>query len=565
MMIQTRLIVLDGVCWPGFAAACRQGRVPTLTRLAASGATGLLHGVAHQGRIGAAASIASGHWPEASGLWFREEAWAGGVRPATMASWQVPPFWATLAAAGATTASITWPGCAPGAAAAGLHVDDRYPRALGQTVQGWALPPDCCPPAWREDLADRRIHPTAITTGHLLPLVPDLGAVDQAATDALGRLAITMAEAATAQGAAAWMFADRRPDVAALWLSWLGDIRAGTAVAAPPPWDHVVAGAWTFLDTLVGALAALAGNDRLLIVGTGWGGAPGLVLAHGPGIAPGMGLPAAQQIDIAPTILAWHGLADPGLAGRPLPLGVDGACRDVAPPLPVPDDNAAIAAKLLAPLLAEGFAPPPPPAPHWQAARALALGRLLLDRDAEAAEAAAEVALAVLPDNPDALTLKAWCRYAADDAAGVDDIGVRLAAIAPDRPWGAMARGAAAAMRGDIAAARPWLAAAAQGDAETRLRVARAWLRLRQPAAATALLGPLAVELPGRVDVRMAQTEAATAAGNHYETEMALRAALAIDPFEDQAWAALEALLVRLGRSSEAARAGAMLAQLQVR
>jgi len=65
--------------------------------------------------------------------------------------------------------------------------------------------------------------------------------------------------------------------------------------------------------------------------------------------------------------------------------------------------------------------------------------------------------------------------------------------------------------------------------------------------------------------VRMAQAEAAAAAGNHYETEMALRAALAIDPFEDQAWAALEALLVRLGRSSEAARAGAMLAQLQVR
>jgi predicted AlkP superfamily phosphohydrolase/phosphomutase len=98
MMIQTRLIVLDGVCWPGFAAACRQGRVPTLARLAAAGATGLLHGVAHQGRIGAAASIASGHWPEASGLWFREEAWAGGVRPATMASWQVPPVWPEIRA-----------------------------------------------------------------------------------------------------------------------------------------------------------------------------------------------------------------------------------------------------------------------------------------------------------------------------------------------------------------------------------------------------------------------------------------------------------------------------------
>jgi hypothetical protein len=564
-MIQTRLIVLDGVCWPGFAAACRQGRVPTLARLAAAGATGLLYGVPHQGRIGAAASIASGHWPEASGLWFPEEAWAGGVRPATIASWQRPPLWASLAAAGIGTASVAWPGSAPGGSAAGLHVDDRYPRALGQTVQGWALPPDCCPPAWRDELADRRIHPTAITTGHLLPLVPDLGAVDQAATDALGRLAITMAEAATAQGAAAWIFAHRRPDTAALWLSWLGDIRAGTAAAARSPWDHLVAGAWTFLDTLVGALAALAGNDRLLIVGTGWAAAPGLVLAHGPEIAPGTGLPAAQQIDIAPTILAWHGLADPGLAGRPLPLGVDRACRDVPPPPPQPAEPSAAAAAYLAPLLAEGFAPPPPPSPRWQAARALALGRLLLDRDAAAAEATAEAALAAVPDNPDALTLKAWCRYAADDAAGVDAIGVRLETLAPDHPWGAMARGAAAAMRGDAGAARPFLDAAAKGDAETRLRVARAWLRLRQPAAAMALLGPLAVELPGRAEVRLAQAEAAAAVGNHYETEMALRAALVIDPYVEQAWAELETLLVRLGRRSEATRAAAMLAQLQVR
>lgn len=560
--MRTIVIALDGLCWPGFAAACRQGRVPNLARLAAAGATGLMRGVPQQGRIAAATSLATGVWPETSGVWFPSEAWAGGGRPLTLASWQRLPVSATLGAAGIDTASIAWPGIAPGAALPGLHIDDRYPLCLGQTADGWALPPDCCPPAWRDELADRRIHPTAITTQHLLPLVPELGMVDQGATDALSRLATAMAEAATAQGAAAWVLADRRPTVAMVWLRWLGDIRAA-ATGAAVPFDHLVNGAWTFLDTLVGALAALCNGERLLVVGTGWGEAPGLVLLRGPGIAAGSGLPPAHQIDLAPTLLACHDLVDADLAGRQLPIaGLATPRRRIIAPTPTPSDDSA-AAELLASLRAEGFHPPPPPPAQWHAARALRLGQMLLSRDPVAAEAAADAALASEPDNPDALTLKAWCRYIADDAAGVAAIGDALLRIAADRPWGALARGAAAAIAQDAAAARPWLAAAATGDSETRLRVAWAWLRLKRPADANPLLDRLAAELPGRIEVRLAQAAAAEAVGDSLAAEASLRAALSIDPYDVAAWVALEALLRRFGRRNEAAAATAMLAQLQ--
>ncbi len=574
-MIRSRLIVLEGVCWPGFAKAMRNKRVPNLARLSAAGATGLLRGIPHQGRIDVAGSIATGAWPEASGVWFAEEAWAGGIRPLTRASWQRPPLWATLGREGISTASVVWPGSARSiglgdawiSADSGVHIDDRLPLVLGQPADAWALPPDCCPPPWRDIIADCRIHPTAITAAHILPLVPDLRSVNQSRTDVLNRLAVTMAEAATAQGAAARVFTDARPDTAAVWLRWLYDIRA-VATAALPPYNQLVTGAWSFLDALVGGLAALCTDERLIIVGTGFDDAPGLVLASGPGIAGGSVLPPARVIDVAPTMLACHGLADRKLAGQAMALpGLASARGTVnsdawaaaAPKVAAP----AAAAALLKPLLAEGFRPPPPPSALWHAARALRLGALLLPRDPVSAEAAADQALAEVPDHLDALSLKAWCRLLAGDEAGVDAIGKTLLTLAPDRPWGALARGVAAAMTGNAEAAKPWLSAAAKGDAETRLRVANTWAGLGRPAAALALLGPLADEMPGRVDVCLAQAEAARLLGDSIAAEAALRAALRINPFDTQAWARLQALLSYYGRALEAAQAATMLLQLQ--
>ncbi|MBU6166592.1 MAG: alkaline phosphatase family protein [Alphaproteobacteria bacterium] len=559
-MRRTLLLGLDGLCWPGLVAARRQGLVPNLARLADGGATGLLCGVPMLGRMGAAGSIATGHWPEDSGLWHDSERWAGGIRPVTMASWRRPPAWAALAAAGVATAGVGWPGSAPGAAA--CHVDDRFALINGQTEAGWALPPDCCPPAWRPEVAGRRVHPSAIATAHLLPLV-DVAAVDQNSSDGLVQLATGLAMAASVQGVAAWLLHDQRADCAAVWLRWLGDVRA-VATDAPPPWHRVEPGAWQFLDMVVGSLAAVAADRQMLIVGSGWRDAPGVLLATGGGIG-AQALPAARLIDVAPTLLAAHGLHDPALPGRALALWPGAALRPVATPaLPVADDAAAAeAARLLAPLIAEGHVPLPEPPPAWTVQRLLGLGRMLLPRDAARAQTLADAALALLPDHVDVLTLKAWCRLAARDAAGLDAIGQRLAVLAPDRPWAAVARGAAAALAGNLALARPWLEAAAQGDGESRLRAAQGWLHLNHAATARPMLARLVAQWPHRIDARLALAQAAQALGDMADAEAQLRAAIAIDPFDAALWGALESLLASLGRRPDADQVAGIAAQLR--
>ena len=104
----TRLLLIGaaGLDWPSLATR----PAPRLAAMLARGAGLGLRGL--EGSAGPApwASMLTGRPPEAHGVWRREEAWAGGVRPLTRASWQVPPLWDRLAAAGlARPAWSAWP------------------------------------------------------------------------------------------------------------------------------------------------------------------------------------------------------------------------------------------------------------------------------------------------------------------------------------------------------------------------------------------------------------------------------------------------------------------------
>lgn len=546
-----RLILLGiaGLDWAGFDDASARGLVPGLTRLAGRSAIGPLHGIDNEGGVTPWATMASGQSALVHGVLRETEGWAGGVRPAGRSSWRAAPVWVGLAKAGISTGSVAWPASRPGDDWAGMHIDDSLPVASGNSWDEWALPPHCAPAELREALRERRIHPTDITTEQLLPLVPDIASVDQSRESGLALLAIAMARAATIQDAAALLL-DRGGDALFIHHSWLGDVRS--RAVSRPPWDRLVDGAWRFLDGLVGHLVALAGEGAtVLVAGGGMGRAPGVLLAAGPGIVPGSRIEGATLLDIAPTVLAQFGLHDVDLPGQVL-VGPTGTVA-VPPPDALPP---AAGRAELERVVALGYAPPPGPPPRWRADGWITTARLLLPIDPARAEAAAAAALALVPDDPDALSLRAAAHVAQGVSEPLAEIGDALLRLAPDQPWGAIVHGARHAMAGDAAAARPWLAAAqAAGDPETTLRVGGAWLLLDRPTEARAAFSAVLAAQPHRAEAAVGLSVAALAMHRLYDAEQPLRQLLAVDPGQEPAWRQLAAVLTRGGRSAEAAGA----------
>lgn len=555
------LFAVPGLDWAGLDAAAAQGLVPNLTRFAGRGRAGRLHQSTTEDSIIPWVSLASGQPALVHGVLRESEGWAGGTRPASRASWRAPPIWVGLAAAGVETASVAWPASRPGDGWAGAHVDDSFEIASGTSWDDWAMPPHCAPADLREDLRERRVHPSDIDAAQLLPLVPDLASIDQSRESGLPLLAIGMARAATVQGAAALLLERGEAEAVFVHHRWLADVRA--RAVSTPPWQHLLDGAWRFLDGLIGHLVALAGEGAtVLVAGGGWARGPGVLLAAGPGIVPGTPIEGTTMLDIAPTILAHYGLHDATLPGRVL-FGQPGPIA-VAPHPARPPAGAGNAE--LARVVALGYAAPPGPTPRWRADGWLATARLLLPLDPAQAGAAAAAALTLVPDDPDALSLRAAAHVALSETEPLADIADALQRIAPDRPWGAIVHGARHALAGDVAAARPWLVAAqAAGDPETTLRAGGAWLLLERPTEASAAFTAVLAVQPARAEAAVGLSVAALAMNRPYDAEQTLRTLLAADPRQVPAWRQLAVVLARGGRTAEAAAATARADRLDDR
>lgn len=556
------LIGLAGVDWVALGGAMKRGLVPALSALAQRGAIGPLRTPPPLDGPQAWTSIATGLLPETHGVIAADESWAGGTRSATRVSWAMPAVWERLEEAGVPTAGIAWPASAPGAEWPGLHIDETYARPTGRSWEDWALPLHCAPRAEREALRELRVHPTDMDGATLAPFVPDLAAVDQERDPALVQLALAMAEAATVQAGAAWLLGQQdRAQAIFIHHRWLGTIRRHFT-GRTAPFDRVIDGAWRFLDRLTDRLVELAGPDALvMLVSPGWGKDAGLVLAAGAGIEAKQAIQAAGALDIAPTLLSRFGLADPALPGRALAPLAGPVLRTLAPAeprRPVPPDPA-----LLASLSAQGY-PPPPPAPRrWRVARLARFGAMVLPRAPERALEAAEAALAIEAEDIEALSLKAHALIALERPEPLAEIADALDRIAPQQPWGGLARGAYHALRGEADAAAPYLREAeAVEDAMTRLRAGGAWLVLNRPEpAGRAFKAALALD-PANPNAEIGLSMAAMMLRRPVDAEMPLRRVLERDSGNAAAWAQLAAVLHAQGRKREAEQAEGIRARL---
>ncbi|HEX3888086.1 MAG TPA: alkaline phosphatase family protein [Phenylobacterium sp.] len=552
----TRLLVIGaaGMDWPSLSAT-GPGR---LAALRSRGAAGWLRGPGDAAGPAPWVSLVTGRLPEAHGVWRREEAWGGGRRRISRASWRVPPVWAQLSAAGISTASVAWPAARPGAdwsrAGAGEHIDRDFAEATGKDAASWALPPRCAPPGLREDLRDLRVHPTQITGAMLAPLVPDLDRLDQSRDAKLPALAVAMARAATVQAAAAWLLRERRPDALFVHHDWLGDILSLVGAQRDA---QVIDGAWRFFEGLVRGLVDLAGEQALvLVVSPGWAGQPGALLAIGPGVAAGGKLAGADGVQVAATALAAFGFEDPAL-----PSAIAGVVAhdglEAAPDVPVPEPVAPDL-DLLRQAADAGYAPPPPATAAWRAQGLADLALMLLARDPQAALAAADAALRADGDLVAALAAKALALVALQQADPLPALADKLTRLAPRRGWGPLAQAAFHALKDEPAEAVPWLMKAeADRDPEAQTRIAAIWFAIGRANEAERVFRSLLARTPNHAAAAVGLGMAAVARRDFRVAEEVLQRAIAADPGRPAAYLQLANVYAQTARRPEAAQAAA--------
>ncbi len=554
-MASVLVIGVDGLDWRSFLSQAQAGRTPHLSRLARRGQAGWLAASPFGDGPAAWASLACGRPLQDHQVFLREEAWAGGVRPIGRASWRARPVWERLEAQGISTASVGWPATRPGAAWAGLHIDDHFAEAAGQGPHAWALPRACAPEPYRAALRALRVHPADITGDMLQPFVPGLSTLNQDRDVALPHLATALARVSTVQAAATWLLREADPQVAFVALPWLESIRSAFGDPAREPFQQAVPAAWRFLDSLIGGLLGLTAPDALvMVVSPGRRGAPGAIIAA-PRIEAADAFEGADLLDVAPTVLARLGLAAPELPGRVL-QGLAGD-RPLRPSPPTPTPAAAPAdPDLLAQLEREGYTPAPAAPKGWWAYAAGRLALMLASHAPDASRSLAAQALELDAQEVNALMASALDAILNDRPAELAGIADALDKAAPEQLWGALARGAGHLLQDDVPSAAPWLVRAEQSaDVNLLLRLAALWLQVSQPSNAERVFERVLTLESQSAAAQIGLALVAQHRRDYLLAESRLRQALKADPGRWAAYVQLARLYAQTARKAEAAAA----------
>lgn len=522
------LMTIDGLHWTALDAAMREKRLPTAAALANAGSIARLRPDVPTGGCACWASLATGTPPLDHGLVCPVEAWAGGLRPATRASWRRAPLWQVLADQGHRTASIAFPFAGPGDSWDGVHVDHRILDMSGLDWDDWPLPLGVGPDRIREALRSARVHATDVPPAMLAPFATG-GALDGAREAAvMGELA----RASTLFGIVDVVADAAQPAFLAVQLDWPARFAAALGEtgpdALPPPF-------WTLLDAAFSKLADLAGSGSTIILASpGTAGHSGFLLVREPnGPARPAVIGTASVLDIAPLVLSRFGC---GMPPRSKVIASTEA-RTV---------NSADRQRVES----FGHELPGPPA-SWPAPRLIAEAELLLANDLGAAGAKAREALALAPRSERALALAGLVAFARGDLESLEQFADGMAETAPGHLWTAMLQAGCHVLRKDARQAAPLLRRVeAEGNADDRLRAAAAWLMLNRGSDAERLFESILAEQPDSIPALLGL--ASRKARRPFDAEQLLRRVLAIDPAHPEARSALIELLQASGRAREA-------------
>ncbi len=344
MSRRTLVIGWDAADWKVIHDLIEQGRLPHTQALIERGTMGdlaTLHPVLSPMLW---TTIATGKRPFKHGiLGFTEPTPDGAaVQPVSQLGRTAKAIWNIFHQQGMRQHVIGWWPSHPVEPIDGVMVSNHFQTALGPPEAPWPLAPGMVhPPHLAETLAGLRINPNELLPEQILPFVPLAAEIDQDQDRRLGMVMKILAECVSVHAAALWALEHAPWDFAAVYYDAIDHFCHGFMKYRAPRRPHiperdfalyggVVDMAYVFHDLMLGAMLAKVPEETTVIVCSDHGFHPdhlrpvllpkepagpaiehrdlGMVILAGPGIRRDRLIHGASVLDIAPTVLALHGL-----------------------------------------------------------------------------------------------------------------------------------------------------------------------------------------------------------------------------------------------------------------
>lgn len=277
----------------------------------------------------------------------------GIVRPVTSTSRTAKAFWNIFSQSGITTNIVGWFGSHPAEAIRGVCVSDAFARALSEVPDdGTLMAGTVSPQRLGPILGGMRVRPSEIDASIIRRFVPRAAQIDLAKPNLIGQLCKVLAECFSIHAAATHVMETEPWDVMAVYYIGIDHFSHGFMNYHPPKpewisddqfemYRGVVAGGYRLMDLFLARLLELAGPEASVVLLSDHGfhsdhlrprhipGVPagpceqhrklGILAMKGPGIRRDERIYGVNLLDIAPTILAMHGLpAGEDMPGRVL-------------------------------------------------------------------------------------------------------------------------------------------------------------------------------------------------------------------------------------------------------
>jgi Flp pilus assembly protein TadD len=372
------LVGVDGADWDILQPLIDAGDVPHLARLQREGAWGPLRSIVPMLSPLIWTTIATGLTPEEHGvLDFVTRTPEGTLVPVGSESRRVPALWTMMADYGKTVDVVAWLATYPAEEVPGSLVTDRFGfLAFAANAAPEEIDPRMTwPPGLAGEAAPRRIAPPDLPPDALAAFADVPPESVRAALqpgfekgNLLNNLAHTLATARTSGRLARWLLERDRPDLGLFYFEMVDALCHLFMPYAPPrqPWideaDYrayrgAVVAAYREQDRILGEILSARGDSTLVVIlsdhgfrsgaarlretsgmegaaAARWHEQDGVLILAGPGVRPGYRIEDASVYDIAPTLLAYLGIAPPAAwPGRVLTGAID-------LPLPAPGAEA---------------------------------------------------------------------------------------------------------------------------------------------------------------------------------------------------------------------------------
>lgn len=333
------LIGWDGADWKVINPLIEAGLMPNLEKMVNKGTIGNLATLDPPYSPMLWTSIATGKRPFKHGVlgFYEPDPDGKNVRPVLSISRKCKAIWNILTEKNYKTHVVGWWPSHPAEEINGIAISNLYQRAGNDNEENWSIPQySVSPESQTQHFKKLRIHPSELTSAHILPFIPDLAKINRYGSKYIEPLVQILAENSSLHAAFTNIIRTQDWDFASVYFDMIDRVCHEFMKYHPPYRSHipkdefdlykdVVKGIYRFSDMMLGRLMELADESTTIMIVSDHGFQPdslrprniphepaGIAYEHspygifcitGPGIKKDSLVHGAGVLDITPTIL----------------------------------------------------------------------------------------------------------------------------------------------------------------------------------------------------------------------------------------------------------------------